>query len=438
MRTLLALLPCLAPAVMADPPRVVSASPDHADVVDASVRELRITFDQDMNPGGRSLCGGGESFPKLTGSARWVDARTISVPIELTPGKAYALSVNCPSAANFRSVTGESAVPYPISFRTAQADQAPPALTADDAAELLGALRMAIDTRYSHRDQHGVDWTARFTEFRTRLLSAPTPAAFARAAAQALAINDDLHLSLEVGGVRLATGRRSIAPNADLAALAAVVPEWTPSRTGARGRWPDATGYIAIHAWTPESAKQALADLEALADVTRLVVDVRFNSGGDENAARALAARFVDAPHVYSRSMIRNPEAPGGWEGPFDRVVVPAKEAPRFAGPVAVLIGPACMSSNESFILMMRRAGERELFGARTWGSSGNPRPHDLGHTVTIHLPSWRDLTPDGADVEGVGITPDHDVAWPSAPGSDPVLEAALAWLRDPRRAEHP
>ena len=37
-----------------------------------------------------------------------------------------------------------------------------------------------------------------------------------------------------------------------------------------------------------------------------------------------------------------------------DRVIAPVEEGPHYRGPVAVLMGPACMSSNESFVLMMR------------------------------------------------------------------------------------
>ncbi|MDX2131730.1 MAG: S41 family peptidase [Planctomycetota bacterium] len=422
----------------AAPPRVVEAFPDTADRVDPTTTELRIIFDQDMQPGGRSICGGGDTFPTISGAPRWLDARTFVLPITLQADKAYVLSVNCPAARNFKSVTGEPAEPYAISFATTKAGEAPPTLAPEQAADMLVRLRRLIDERYSHRDLHDIDWPARFEQFRGRLAGAPTPAAFARAAAECLRVNNDLHLTLEVSGVRLATGRRAVAPNYNARTLATIVPNYTPSRTGARGVFDTPSrdgriGYIAIHTWNADASTQALADLRALGDITGLVVDVRLNSGGDEAAARAFATRFVEGPTVYSRSLIRSPDASGGWDGPFERTVEPAPDATPFGHRVAILIGPACMSSNESFVLMMRRPGQRELFGARTWGSSGNPRPHDLGHAVTVHLPSWRDLAPDGSEVEGRGIEPDHAVPWPSPPPADrdPVLDAALAWLRD-------
>jgi C-terminal processing protease CtpA/Prc len=72
------------------------------------------------------------------------------------------------------------------------------------------------------------------------------------------------------------------------------------------------------------------------------------------------------------------------------------------------------------------------VVGARSQGSSGKPKPHDLENGVTLFLPSWKDLTPDGQELEGVGIAPDVEVkASPSAfQNDDPVIKAALEKLR--------
>src|SRR5262245_30177404 len=59
----LAVLTLAAGPVLAEPPRVVSAEPDHGDVGVASGNTLiRIEFDQDMNQTSMSLCGGGPKF----------------------------------------------------------------------------------------------------------------------------------------------------------------------------------------------------------------------------------------------------------------------------------------------------------------------------------------------------------------------------------------
>lgn len=431
----------VAARVHAAPPRVVVASPDNADLVNASVSELRVTFDQDMNPGGRSICGGGPTFPALAGQPRWESPRVLVLPIKLEPGKAYSLSINCGAARNFRGVNGESAEIYPISFTTAADGQSAPTLTREHAGELIATLRREIDERYSHRDVRGVDWNERFAAADESLRNAPTPAAFARAAAAMLSVNQDLHLTIEVNGARLATGKRLVEPNVNWRALPTLVGKWTQGREIASGVFDDGIAYIAINAWTAAASAEAIAALDAMKDAPALIVDVRLNGGGDEMAAREFAARFVAEPTVYSKSKIRDPDAgPGsnaagdpGWRGPFDRVVEPAKHAARFTGKVAVLIGPVCMSSNESFVLMMRSPTAqppRKLVGSRTYGSSGNPRPRSIGHGITIYVPTWIDMQPDGTPMEGVGVQPDITAEFSPGANSDAVIDAALQWLR--------
>ena len=73
-----------------------------------------------------------------------------------------------------------------------------------------------------------------------------------------------------------------------------------------------------------------------------------------------------------------------------------------------------------------------KLIDATSYGSSGNPKPTDLGNGVTVYLPSWKDLRPDGTCLEGQGITPDIPITVTSVAleSTDPVLQAALTLLR--------
>ena len=97
---------------------------------------------------------------------------------------------------------------------------------------------------------------------------------------------------------------------------------------------------------------------------------------------------------------------------------------------MVTLMGPANLSSNEAFLLMMRAAGSK-LIGQRSAGSSGNPQPHELGNGVTVFLPSWKAMLLDGSPLEGVGVAPDVEVATKPADfeKEDPVLRAAVAEL---------
>jgi carboxyl-terminal processing protease len=161
-----------------------------------------------------------------------------------------------------------------------------------------------------------------------------------------------------------------------------------------------------------------------------VIVDVRPNAGGSEMLAREFAGCFLDKPTAYAKHTVRSG---GNWSSVYDRVVEPNTKRPPYRGKVVVLMGPANMSSCESFLQMMKHVPGCKLVGDKSYGSSGNPQPIDLGNGVTAFLPSWKDLRPDGTTAEGKGIEPDVTVKTTPAElqKTDPVLAAALKLVRE-------
>lgn len=427
---------CAAATLRAAPPRVVGAMPDMAEsTVDPGLTEIVVTFDQDMRPGSHSVCGGGPMFPELTGPIRWRDARTAVIPVRLGPGKRYDLSINCPAARGFQSAAGAPAEVYPISFRTRGEGEEAAALSPDQARACLGELRRAIDERYAYRDDRGLDWDDLFEQHRAEFDAAATPAAFARATSRLLGWTGDLHCHVRAGEFVLPGGKRAVDPNFNGRLLDRLVPNLIKSHNAVvHGRFDDGVGYILIAGWgsEPAFAASAHAALDAMIDAPGIIIDVRPNSGGDELVARGFASRFVAERAVYSKNRYRDPAAADGWGPMYERVIEPAEEGKRYRGPVVVLMGPACMSSCESFLLMMRHGAKAELIGERSWGSSGNPKPIELSCGVTVVLSSWQDLQPDGTPVEGKGIEPDVVVVAKSETmvKRDPVVEEGLKRVR--------
>ena len=100
-------------------PRIKTVKPEiGATDVSPAVKEIRVTFDQDMNTGGMSWCGGGPRFPKIASKARWTSRRTCVLPVKLQKGKVYLLGVNSPSHKNFRSAAGIPVKPTMLCFAT--------------------------------------------------------------------------------------------------------------------------------------------------------------------------------------------------------------------------------------------------------------------------------------------------------------------------------
>lgn len=464
------LLPILATliAFTSAPPRVISSTADNADIgIDPALSEIRIRFDQNMITEGYSLCQMGGVFPPIPKGKRcaWFDSRTLVFPVELKPGQTYTFSINCPGASNCISTNGEAATPHFISFRTAAEGEQPPApLTPEAASAAAKALQAAIDARYAHRDLQPIDWPGTFTTLQAAIDSHRTDlttAALARAMASALTPCRDLHLSLQANGFTLATHTRfapaNIAPR-DLPKLipdVKQIPATNPviitgtigeaeGGGGAGGGGGELRiGYINITRWSGDKSdfEPLYTALEQFKDFKSLIIDVRLNSGGNELLAREFAGCFLPpstAPIVYSRHTLRDPEKPLGdpaaFTPPMDRTFspTPTPDRPHFSGRVAVLMGPQNMSSCESFLQMMRHGlkGRAKLIGERSFGSTGNPRPVDLGCGITANIPTWNDQTLDGHPVEGRGLDPDILIEWkPTKDSPDPVLSAAKKWL---------
>lgn len=434
----------LTASAYAAPPKVLITSPDNGDNdVSPDVKEIRIEFDQPMNPGGRSIVGGGESFPEISGKLKWLDDHTFVMPVTLKPDHAYAFSVNSDTFKNFRGQNGQSCEWYPVQFQTraAGAAPAPPDVTPAQNKKAIEALKQAIDRDYAYRDLKHVDWAKEIAEREQSLENAKTANEFARLTAHLLRLAEDAHVSVEQGQVRIFTRANSASPNFNVQSLMQAVPGWTEQPSGiVTGRFERAAGPVGYILFSECSAQQADgfdAALDQMKDTRGLIIDARFNGGGDERAAQKIAGRFVEKPAVYSKDRIRES---GQWKGPFDRVVEPRHDATRYARPVVVLIGPKIVSSAESFVLMMRYGAQATLIGQTTGGSSGRPIPHALGNGVTVYLSSWEDHLPDGTLLQGHGVRPDTtlDVTPRDLMNSDPILEAALKSLDRSVGAEKP
>jgi hypothetical protein len=302
-------------------------------------------------------------------------------------------------------------------------------------------LKSVILERYSHRDLHDIDWEARFDRFRAPLLTAEGPEAFAKRAAVLLQRAHDPHLWLQVAGDddRIMTARRLVWANFDAELLAKTVPELTQVNAQvAHGRWPaDGIGYLQINTWDQREveALQAIAEaLNALQDTEALILDVRLNGGGSELIAQRVAGAFLQEEVLYAKSRIRDPDAPDGFSPLRERTVKPNPVGPYYHQPLAVLIGPACLSANEAFILMLKQHPDAKFFGLPTGGSSGNPQPYDLGNGVTVYAPIWEAFDAAGEPFEGKGLRPDVVIRWPRGglakrQAEDPTVAAARAYL---------
>ena len=193
-------------------------------------------------------------------------------------------------------------------------------------------------------------------------------------------------------------------------------------------------GYLVIWNLTEQGLVAAFDQaLEELASTRGLIVDLRFNGGGDELLAREIAGRFLDRKRIYSKNQYRDGPRHDDLGKKLAREFEP-RGPWRYEAPVALLQGQKTMSSAESLALMFAQCPQVTTFGDRTAGSSANPRRLEVaGGAITVNLPRWLDQDPRGRPIDAVGIQPDEPVeaaSYDDFRREDPVIDAALAHLK--------
>ncbi len=301
-------------------------------------------------------------------------------------------------------------------------------------------LRRLVNEEYSYWNLRGVDWENLFTTYSSVLNSTDDPDIFAEHAAGLLANAEDMHLWVEVGGQYPLVFKRSIERNYNFDILSTLIPSWiNQNNRVSTGYFSNGNiGYIWINSWRSTNPEELDVVYQALNDFSStdgLIIDVRANSGGSEGLAEQVAGCFIAGPSiVYAKHRNRDKTQPDGFSPIYSRWLDPNPSHPTYTGQVVVLMGQACMSACDSFLLMMKQVPNCTLIGVNSYGSSGNTRPLEVGNGVTVYLPSWLALRPDETCFEGEGIFPHITVEATQEEllTHDPVLEAALDLLRTP------
>ena len=312
----------------------------------------------------------------------------------------------------------------------------PPRFDLAEATAAFDGLWSAFDRDYAMFGlRPELDWDLLKKTYRPRALGTASTDDFARVCDEMLRELRDLHVSLTVAGMTLPGFDRPVFVNANPRALPGLLPGI--QRAGREVLWAldnERVGYLAITGWTDARTPEVVAQvLEKLRDARGLVLDVRMNGGGSENLAKQVASRFVPKPYLYAYHRLR--AGPGRLAlGPKRARHIHPGGPWRFEHPVRLLIGQRCMSSNEAFVLMMKGAPNVTTMGDRTRGSSGNPRQHRLPLGITVNVPRWLALQPDGTPFDETGIEPDVRFANEAnqfAGDRDGLLTAALKGLRE-------
>ncbi|MHC4326218.1 MAG: S41 family peptidase, partial [Planctomycetota bacterium] len=198
-------------------------------------------------------------------------------------------------------------------------------------------------------------------------------------------------------------------------------------------RTKDNIGWIMFPRWEGADLPDLFDDvLEQMRNTRGLIVDVRWNGGGDSELSKYIAARFADTTSIYSHYRYRNGPNRTDLTEKIEQTVSP-RGPWRYDRPVILLMGQDCISACESFCAMMAACPNVTTMGDHTRGSTGFPARFKLDGGLEIHVPQWIAYLPDGQVIDGQGVIP--DVPFLPKPDSftgdrDELLSMALERLR--------
>ena len=177
-------------------------------------------------------------------------------------------------------------------------------------------------------------------------------------------------------------------------------------------------GYIRLSTFMSKDASDEMRDaLTKLSPARGIVLDLRDNPGGLLNNAIDVSNIFLDGGVIVSTVDRKGKKTHAMSIGkPISRQ------------PLVVLINPRSASASEITSGALRDNGRAELVGEKSLGKALVQAIHRLPDGSGINITIARYVTPDGIDINKVGIVPDYVVA---LTGED-YREARGPWWLDP------
>jgi hypothetical protein len=186
---------------------------------------------------------------------------------------------------------------------------------------------------------------------------------------------------------------------------------------------PDGRGYLRITAFdgyqgknTPfvtnsavlRQALDAVFTEAAVRSWHGLVVDVRFNTGGDDELGLQVAGRLTDRPYVAFRKQPRNDPKDPNQHGPLRTVMVnPTEGVPHYTGPIWLLTSDLTVSSGETFVeALIGRAPAPVRIGTPTQGVFADDMERRLPNGWKFTVGNEEYFDPTGHNYEGTGVPP--------------------------------
>lgn len=166
-------------------------------------------------------------------------------------------------------------------------------------------------------------------------------------------------------------------------------------------------GYISVSSFrapVSEKFKQALIELK---DTSGLIVDLRYNGGGNISEVLRMAGFLLDDEYPFGKYVRRD----GDKKQSLRNFSAGIKDGQIYSAPVVVLVSKYSASGSELFSSGLQEAARANVIGSQTCGCLlGISRFYKMKGGGELHISDIGFLSAKGKIYEKIGVTPDKIV----------------------------
>ncbi|HSL30956.1 MAG TPA: S41 family peptidase [Anaerolineales bacterium] len=202
---------------------------------------------------------------------------------------------------------------------------------------------------------------------------------------------------------------------------------------------PSGFGYLKINSFSDNDVLSIQVWERALQffnenQIPGVIIDMRVNGGGSGWLANQMAAYFFDQEMVVGNTATYSKDTGEFYMDPDNEaIMIPPRSELQYDGPVAVLVGPGCISACEFFSYAMTINDRAEIVGQyATNGAGGSVEQFLMPENIYTQITIGRAVGVEGEiHIEGTGVVPTIRVPVTvetlqrETNGEDVILEAA-------------
>jgi carboxyl-terminal processing protease len=301
-----------------------------------------------------------------------------------------------------------------------------------------------INENYSGKDVRPISWDSLYKIYRPKITAQTTKSQLIDAFKNMIVPYEDLHLNFKIGNIFYSPSLDRITANGtpDYLGDAAIEKSLNKRPKGYKDlfsyeKTTNNIGYINIKTFSNNysQADYEFFDtiLEELKDTKGIIIDIRSNSGGNENYAQIIAGRFVTTSQLYKYTRVKIGTSKTDYAD-FNSFSVKPRGAWQYTKPVVLLSGRYTYSTAISFTMMMLPMTNLTTVGNNTGDGVVGFTTRELPNGWLLQFPSGLSYLPDKTLVEGSGgLKPKVGIKISEEQkknGQDAILEKALELLK--------